>query len=408
MPYDIDTIRARFPALARIERGEPVAYLDGPAGTQVPDSVIAAMAGHFERGTSNHGGAFGASRDVDALEGRARAAMADFLGASPDEVIFGPNMTTLTFGISRALAHTWDSGDEVIVTKLDHDANVTPWVLAARDAGVTVRHVDFDPTDGRLDVDHLVAQLGPRTRLVALTHASNALGTIPSVQEIVDLAHSFGALTYVDAVHYAPHGTIDVASLDTDFLACSPYKFYGPHAGVLFAKSVHLESLTPYKVVPAPQTGPGRWETGTASFEAMAGVEAAVDYIASLGEGADRRSKIVDAHRVIGAHEARLAARFLNGVAELEHVTVYGITDAASLGERAPTFSVGVAGVPPNEVARRLGDRGIYVWDGDYYAVGVMEHLGVAADGGLTRIGFVHYSTTEEVDRVLSALDELG
>lgn len=405
MTYDVDEIRTRFPALARTEGGRTVAYLDGPAGTQVPRAVIEAMAGHLRTGTSNHGGAFAASREVDALEASARAAAADLLGASDDEVVFGPNMTTLTFAVSRALGAGWGPGDEVVVTRLDHDANVTPWVLAARDAGASVRVADFDVEDGRLDVDHLVSLLGPRTRLVAVTHASNALGTIPPVQEIVDLAHSFGALTYVDAVHYAPHGSIDVAALDTDFLACSPYKFYGPHSGVLYGKAEHLETVTPYKVVPAPDTGPGRWETGTASFEALAGIEAAVDHLASLGEGDDRRAALVDAYRAIGRHERSLAVRFLAGVAELPHVRVHGITDAPE--ERTPTFGVEVEGLAARRVAESLAERAIYVWDGHYYAVGVMDHLGVSDGGGLTRIGFVHYSTPDEVDRVLQALADL-
>jgi cysteine desulfurase family protein (TIGR01976 family) len=407
MTYDVEALRRHFPALARSEDGRPVAYLDGPAGTQVPESVIEAMAGHLRHGTSNHGGAFGASREVDDLEEAARAAASDLLGGDSDEVVFGPNMTTLTFAMSRSLAREWGPGDEVIVTRLDHDANVTPWRMAAEDAGATVRVTDFDPTDGRLDVDHLVSLLGPQTRLVAFTHASNALGTIPPVQEIVDLAHSFGALTYVDAVHFAPHGSIDVRKLDTDFLVCSPYKFYGPHAGVLYGKREHLGRLTPYKVVPAPDVGPGRWETGTASFETLAGVVAAIDHLAALGEGEDRRSRLVEAYRRIGGHERSLAERFLAGTSALDHVRVYGITDPAALGERAPTFAVGVAGLSSHEVATRLGDQGIYVWDGNYYAVGVMEHLGLAEEG-LTRIGFVQYSTEAEVDRVLDALASLA
>ena len=245
--------------------------------------------------------------------------------------------------------------------------------------------------------------LGPQTRLVAFTHASNALGTIPPVQEIVDLAHSFGALTYVDAVHFAPHGSIDVRRIDTDFLVCSPYKFYGPHAGILYGRREHLERLTPYKVVPAPDTGPGRWETGTAAFETLAGVAAAIDHLASLGEGPDRRARLADAYRLVSAHERGLAERFLGGLSGMGHVRVHGITDPAALDERAPTFAIEVRGLASREVAARLGGQGIYVWDGDYYAVGVMARLGLAEEG-LTRIGFVQYSTEGEVDRVLDAL----
>ncbi|MCU0281887.1 MAG: cysteine desulfurase-like protein, partial [Acidimicrobiia bacterium] len=278
---DVSAVRSRFPALSRTEEGRPVAYLDGPGGTQVPAGVIEAMAGRLRVGTSNIGGAFGASLEADAVVEAAREATADLLGGRPEEVAFGQNMTSLTFAVSRALARSWGPGDEVVVTRLDHDANVTPWRLAAADRGAAVRLVDFDPADGTLDLAHLERVLGSRTRLLAVTAASNALGTVPPVRRAADLAHAAGALVYIDAVHYTPHRLVDVAALGADFLACSAYKFFGPHTGVLWGREALLEALEAYKVVPAPDSGPGKWETGTQSFESLAGVAAAVDYLAS-------------------------------------------------------------------------------------------------------------------------------
>jgi len=406
-PFDVSAIRSRFPALARNEGGRPVAYLDGPGGTQVPEMVIEAMAHRLRAGTSNLGGSFAASREADEVTAAAREAGADFLGGRPEEVVFGQNMTSLTFAVSRALARTWGPGDEVVVTRLDHDANVTPWRLGAADRGAVVRVVDFDPADGALDLTHLESVLGPRTRVVALTAASNALGTVPPVRRAADLAHAAGALVFVDGVHYAPHRLIDVAALGADFLACSAYKFFGPHTGVLWGRADLLESLEAYKVVPAPASGPGKWETGTQSFESLAGVTAAVDYLAGLGEGSSRRERLAAAYAAIRRHEEGLAGRFLAGAAAMPHLRLYGLTDPARLGERTPTFALEVAGLPPGEAAHRLGAQGIHAWSGDYYAVGVMEHLGVAERGGLLRIGFAHYNTAEEADRALEALTGL-
>ncbi len=406
--FDLDAVRSRFPALARTEGGRPVAYLDGPGGTQVPAEVVEAVSGRLRVGTSNIGGAFGASREADAVVAAARQAVADLVGGRAEEVAFGQNMTSLTFAVSRALARAWGPGDEVVVTRLDHDANVTPWRLAAADRGAAVRVVDFDPADGTLDLSHLERLLGGRPRLLAVTAASNALGTTPPVRQAADLAHAAGALVYVDAVHYAPHRLVDVAALGADFLACSAYKFFGPHTGALWGKAGLLATLQAYKVVPAPEVGPGKWETGTQSFESLAGVAAAVDYLASLGEGACRRERLVAALAAIGDHEAALAARFLAGVAALPHLRLYGIADPARSAERTPTFALEVAGMSPDEASRRLGAQGIHTWSGDYYAVGVMERLGVAGRGGLLRIGFVHYNTAAEVDGVLGALEDLG
>ncbi|MBM3695601.1 MAG: cysteine desulfurase-like protein [Actinobacteria bacterium] len=402
---DLPAVRSRFPALARTEAGRPVAYLDGPGGTQVPTEVIEAIALRLRVGTSNLGGPFTASREAETVVEAARAAAADFVAGRPEEVVFGQNMTSLTFAVSRALARTWRPGDEVVVTRLDHDANVTPWRRAAAECGAEVRVVDFDPSDGTLEVSRLEAVLGERTRLLAITAASNALGTVPPVRRAADLAHAAGALVFVDGVHYAPHRLIDAAALGADFLACSAYKFFGPHTGVLWGRAPLLESLPAYKVVPAPDSGPEKWETGTQSFESLAGVAAAVDYLAGLGEGTTRRDRLAAALAAVGEHETALAARFLAGVAGIPHVRLYGPPGVTA---RTPTFALEVAGMPPAEASRRLGEQGIHTWSGDYYAVGVMEHLGVAPRGGLLRIGFVHYNTAEEVDRALEALAGLA
>jgi cysteine desulfurase family protein (TIGR01976 family) len=363
------------------------------------------MAGVHRRGISNLGGGFPGSDAAERITAEARSALADLFAASPGEIVFGQNMTSLTFAVSRALARDWGPGDEIVVTLLDHDANVTPWRLAAEDRGATVRTVPFDPAGGRLEPEAVAAAVGPKTRLVAVTHASNALGTVPDIGAIVEIAHSVGALAYVDAVHYTPHGLVDVAALGCDFLVASAYKFYGPHLGALYGRAEHLERFDTYRVIPAPPSGPGKWETGTQSFEALAGATAAVEHIASLGAGASRRDRIVDAQRRVGAHERTLMHQFLAGAAEIPGLRVYGITD--HLGERVPTFSVAVEGIAPARAVAHLRDAGLWVRSGHFYAVGVMEHLGVLDGGGLIRIGFVHYTTAGDVDRTLDALDGL-
>jgi cysteine desulfurase family protein (TIGR01976 family) len=327
-------------------------------------------------------------------------------------------MTSLTFALSRALARTWQAGDEIVVTRLDHDGNISPWLLAAEDRGLTVRWLDIRPEDCTLRLDQLPDLLNARTRLLAVTHASNAVGTMPDVQRAVRLAHDDGALAYVDAVHYAPHGLIDVQALDCDFLVSSSYKYFGPHTGVLYGKLEHLERLQAYKVRPAPQDPPGKWETGTQSFESLAGVRAAVDYIAAIGGGAAtgdepdapaaRRGRLERAFARIKHYEMGLSRRFLQGAASVPGLRVYGITDVERLDERAPTFAVSLQGYTPAQVARRLGEQGIFVWNGHYYALAVMERLGLLESGGLVRIGFVHYNTEDEVDRVLAALHDLA
>lgn len=401
--FDVDASRALFPALSRTHNGRPVAYLDGPGGTQVPASVIAAISGVLADGVSNLGGGFASSELAEEITISARRAGADLFGAAhPEEIVFGQNMTSLTFSMSRALARTWRPGDRIIVTSLDHEANVSPWRMAAADAGVAVDTARFDSHSFTLDAGAVEELLTDRTRLVAVTHASNALGSIPDISAIVGAAHRAGALTYIDAVHYAPHGAVDVAATETDFLVASAYKFFGPHTGLLYGRGERLEVLDAYKVRPAPAHGGGKWETGTQSFESLAGVTAAVDYLASLGEGGDRRSSIVDGHRVVDNYLSGLADRFLAGLGE--HISLYGISGTKG---RTPTFAVTVDGVAPDEAASRLAEDGLYVWSGHYYAVEPMAQLGLLDGGGAVRIGFVHTTTEDEVVRVLGSLNAL-
>ena len=402
MPLDVNAIRAQFPALLRTVGDEPAAYLDGPGGTQVPDRVIEAIGGFLRAGGSNLGGPFVTSRETDAITESARAAVGALYNASPDEIAFGQNMTSLTFAVSRALAATWEHGDNIVLTRLDHDGNVWPWARAAQETGVEVRWRDFDPDTGcRLNAETLSTLLDERTRLVAITHASNAVGTIVDIGSIVEEAHRTGALTYVDAVHYSPHGVVDVATTGTDFLVASAYKFFGPHTGCLYGRSDVLHELDAYKLRPAPTKPPGKWETGTQSFESLAGVTAAIDYIASLGEGETLRGRLVSSMTAIGEYERTLSTRFLDGIRDMSRIMLYGLP---SPDGRTPTFAIAVEGVRAAQVASDLGDQGIFVWSGDYYAVEVMRRLGVADEGGLVRIGFVHYNTPDEVDRVLEAL----
>jgi len=400
---ELNNVRERFPALRREVGSRTVAYLDGPGGTQVPRSVIDAMSDFLGAGASNLHGDFAASRASDAATFEARSAIADLFNAShPAEIAFGQNMTSITLAVSRAIGATLRPGDNVVVTRLDHDANVWPWVLAARDAGCEVRRVDFDPVAGcALDLDSMAAAVDDRTRVVAVTHASNAVGSIVDVAEVTRIAHRVGALVYVDAVAYAPHGSIDVQQIGCDFLVASAYKFFGPHTGCLYGRSDVLETLPVYKVRPAPDEAPDRWETGTQSFESLAGVTAAVDYLASLGTGGNRRDRLTDAMARIGEHEAVLARRFLDGFADLPGVRLFGTNDVK---HRAPIFAIEIDGRHPDAVAAELGAEGVFVWSGDYYAVEVMERLG-RAESGLVRVGFVHYNTRNEVDRVLAALE---
>jgi cysteine desulfurase family protein (TIGR01976 family) len=403
------SLRAQFPALQLEVNGQTAVFLDGPGGTQVPQSVIEGFSGYLTHGGSNSGGPFLTSRYTDAVTDAARQAMMDFYNARrPEEIIFGQNMTSLTFAISRAIARTWQPEDEIIVTRLDHDANISPWLLAAEDRGVTVRWLDFDPADCMLKLDSLPELLTEHTRLLAITYASNAVGSISDVATAVRLAHANNTLVYVDSVHYAPHGLVDVQALDCDFLVSSAYKYFGSHTGILYGKYELLDALAAYKVRPATNKPAGKWETGTPSFESLAGVTAAINYIAAIGgpEGT-RRQQLARAMSRIRTYEAGLSERFLRGATAVPGLHVYGITDLERLDERTPTFAVSLAGYTPAQVAEKLGEKGIFVWDGHYYAIAVMERLGLLDKGGLVRIGFVHYNTAEEVDRLLNALAEL-
>lgn len=413
MKLDLKWARAQFPSLKQTVNGYSAAYLDGPAGTQVPQRVIDAVRDYYEHSNANTCGAFATSRRSDAMIASARAAMADFFNCAPDELYFGPNMTTLTFALARAIGRDLQPGDEIVVTTLDHDANVAPW-RALEERGAVIRQVDIREEDCTLDMDDVRRKINPRTRVVAVGYASNAVGTINPVEEIVRLAHDAGALTFIDAVHSAPHCPIDVRALDCDFLACSPYKFFGPHMGCVYGKREHLLRFRPYKVRPATDALPDRWETGTQTHECIAGVEAAVDYLAEVGRRASagegdipRRQALLSAYRAIRQHEMTLATRMIEGLLQIPRLRFFGISDPARFTQRVPTVAVRLANHTPLEAATFLGERGIFTWDGNYYALNLTERLGVEQDGGFLRIGIVHYNTTEEVDHLLSALREL-
>jgi cysteine desulfurase family protein (TIGR01976 family) len=426
---DLTWARSQFPSLAQTVNGHPTVFLDGPGGTQVPQRVIDAISNYLRRDNANTCGAYSTSRHTDAMLVEARAAMADFLHCAADEIVFGPNMTTLTFSMSRAIERDLGPGDEILVTRLDHDANVSPW-LALEEKGVTVRWAEIHQEDCRLDLADLASKINHRTKLVAIGYASNAVGTINPVQEVVRLAHAAGALAYVDAVHYGPHGLIDVAALDCDFLVCSTYKFFGPHMGVLFGKREHLERLRPYKVRPLTDAAPNRWEWGTLNHECIAGITACVDYLAELGRGSKtnvgtaalgcrasearssgRRAAIVAAFEAIHSYEHALMERLMSGLRQIPKIKIYGITDPARFSERCPTLALRVINQTtdqtPLALATKLGDRGFFTWDGNYYALNLTEQLDVEKSGGFLRIGLVHYNTAEEVDRLLAALQEI-
>jgi len=409
---DIEWVRQQFPALQQTVNGQPAVFFDAPGGTQVPQRVIDAIAGYFSTSNANTHGAFLTSARTDQVIAGARAAMADFLNCSADEVVFGPNMTTLTLALSRAVGRELKSGDELLVTVLDHDANVSPWVCL-EERGVKVRTADIKRSDCTLDMFDLQAKIRRSTRLVAVGWAANAVGTINNVREAVRLAHAAGSMAFIDAVHYAPHGAIDVRALDCDFLACSAYKFFGPHLGILYGKREQLQRLRPYKLRASSELLPDRWETGTQNHECLAGLIAAVDYIADLGrrhkpEVASRREAILAAYEVIRQHERSLAERLITGLLEISGLTFYGIKDLARLDERTPTVAIRMEGHTPRELATKLGERGIFTWDGNYYAINLTERLGVETSGGMLRIGLAHYNTAEEVDRLLAELRGLA
>jgi cysteine desulfurase family protein (TIGR01976 family) len=408
--FPIDAVRSRFPALSRDVDGQPAVYFDAPGGTQACDTAIAAMAAHLSKGTANAGGAFATSVETDRLSDDAHAAIADLLGARPEEIAFGPNMTSLTFAVSRALARDWSEGDELVVTQLDHDANVAPWLEVAEDRGMTVRWLDFDPATGRWTLDDLATLLGPKTRLVALGVASNSLGTINPIAEAVKLVRGRSdAFVYVDAVQSVPHLVTDVAAMDADFVACSPYKFFGPHQGVLWMNPRLDEQVRAYKVRPAGNDGAHRFETGTPSFEGQAGMLGTVAYLEWLGELADpsansRRSRLVAAMTAATAYEHDLGNRLLAGFATIPGLRLWG---PPTMEGRVPTFSFTLSGHAAPAIAQHLANRGIFAWAGHFYAVEVAARLGLADKVGLLRVGLCHYNTAQEVDRLIAALSEI-
>ena len=450
LSLDLKWIRAQFPALTKEINGQPAIFFDGPGGTQIPSSVIDAMSDYLVSSNANVHGAFPTSMQTDELIASARSASADFLGCSPDEILFGANMTSLTFTLSRAISRAWQRGDEIIVTRLDHYANVSPW-KALEEKGVVIRFVDIDQEDCTLNMNHLENLLNERTRLVAVGYASNAVGTINDVATVVRLAHAVGALVFVDAVHYAPHGLIDVRSLDCDFLVCSVYKFFGPHVGILYGKREHLAHFRPYKVKPASDEVPWRWETGTQNHEGLAGLVAAINYLAKLGchicssvKGewdslttetennkeklfrpnhlstsvaqelkltenpySSRRAAITAAMIAISQYERELCEELVKGMLQIPRLTVYGITEASRFDWRTPTIGLRVLGQTPHSFAKQLGERGIFTWHGNFYALGLTEMLGVESKGGLVRIGLVHYNTVDEIHRLWELLEEM-
>ncbi|MBS1850406.1 MAG: cysteine desulfurase-like protein [Acidobacteria bacterium] len=409
---DLNWVRPQFPALTQIVNGHPAVFLDGPGGTQVPQRVLAAITDYLANSNANTHGVHATSRRTDAVIQAARAAMADFFHSDPDEVVLGANMTSLTFMISRSIGRELGPGDEILLTVLDHDANVSPW-RALEERGVTIRYVDIHEADCTLDLQDLASKLNPRTRLVAVGLASNAVGTINPVREIARLAHNVGALIYVDAVHYAPHGPIDVRALDCDFLVCSPYKFFGPHAGVLYGKREHLQRFRPYKVRPNTDAIPACWEQGTLNHESIAGVTACVDYLADLGRrvepgAATRRAALDAAYQAIQQHERELITLLINELLTIPGLKLYGIPEASRVEQRCPTISIRVAGHTPMQLSTKLAEQGFFTWEGNFYALGLSERLNVEKDGGLLRIGLAHYNTREEVERLVVALKKIA
>ncbi|MEN4041108.1 MAG: cysteine desulfurase-like protein [Anaerolineaceae bacterium] len=419
MPLDLSIIRSQFPAL---QQHAGVIFLDNPGGTQIARQSLERLTAYLTQHNANHGGAFATSQRSDAILDDAHAAMADFYNATrPAEIIFGNNMTTLTLHISRSIARTWNAGDTIVVTRLDHDANATPWVLAAQERGVTVRWVDFDIEDGTLKLDDYAATLETHPRLVAVGYASNALGTINPVKKLVQMAHAVGAQVYIDAVQYAAHGPIDVQDLGCDFLVSSAYKFFGTHAGILYGRYDLLDELFAYKVRPATDDLPGRFETGTQNHEGIAGVLGAIEYLAWVGQtfGQDylekyagqfsgRRLHLKQAMSAIRAYEFELSRAVLDVLAEIRGVRLYGLDDARRLAERVPTFAFTLQGWRPRQVAQALARQKIYVWDGNYYAINVTERLGLEESGGMVRVGPVHYNTLEEIRRLGEALASIA
>jgi cysteine desulfurase family protein (TIGR01976 family) len=405
---NVAELRSRFAALQRrLPNGWPIAFLDGAGGSQLPDTVIEAVAGHLSTSFANIHGVFVTALETDETIARARTAAADFTGADPEEISFGANMTTLSFLLAHAVARTLDVGDEIVVTALDHDANVAPWHLVAQERGLIVRTAPVHHDDATLDVEALEQLIGLRTRVVAFPLASNAVGSITEAARICRAAHTVGALAWVDAVHYAPHRRLGFAALGADALFYSPYKCFGPHLGVAAIRRELAERLPADRVRPAWETPPGhRFETGTQSHEALAGLIAAVDYLAELGAGDERQGRLNDAFERIERHESELSLRFLERICAIDGLTVYGITDPSRIAERTPTFCLSIDGFAPHELSKALADHGFFTWHGNFYALELMETLGLEARGGAVRISFLHYNTVPEVDRCADVLEQ--
>ena len=415
---DLSPLRSQFPALQQIdETGSPYVFFDGPGGTQVPQVVMDTMADYFKNANANCGGPFITSYRNDDVIHQARLAMADFLNADSEiEIVFGANMTTLTFNFSRAIGRSLQPGDEIIVTRLDHDANISPWV-ALEERGIVIKWADFTAPDCRLDLDQLHSLMSAKTRLVAVGYASNAVGTVNPVKKIAAMAHEIGARVWVDAVHYAPHRPIDVQSIDCDFLVCSAYKFFGPHVGIAWGKYDWLEELEAYKVRPANPDPPIKFETGTLNHEGLAGVTAAIDYMAQVGRDYGsglssefenfngRRKELKQAMGAIAAYERPLFAYMLEELKKINGINIYGIVNEDEFDERCPTVAFTRENHTPESIAAGLGKNGIFVWHGNYYALAVTEKLGVEDSGGMVRVGLAHYNTKEEVDRFLTEVD---
>ncbi len=411
---EINLLRGQFPAFQRMIDGIPVAYFDGPAGTQVPQRVADAVSSYLLSSNANHAGLFATAIESDQMLDAARVGFSEFVGADdPAEIYFGQNMTSLTFAFSRAISQTWSSGDEIILTRMDHDANVTPWVLAARDRGIKVNYVDFDQETFRLDIDQLESYLNTNTRLVAVGCAANAAGTINPVTEICRLAKRYQAKVFLDAVHYAPHRLIDVKEFGCDFLVCSAYKFFGPHTGIFWGKRQLLEGLEAYKVRPATNRLPGKWMTGTQSHEGIVGSLEAVDYIADIGRDLrgdptlGRRDSLIAAFSAIGRYEQKLTDIMLSGFKSIPGIQLFGIADPCRPDLRVATFSIICRGISTADFAKRLCDRGHFVWHGHYYALQFSEQLGLEPEG-MVRIGMVHYNTVEEVNRLLDDIRSIA
>jgi len=423
MTLDLNRVRDQFPSLGLTDSGTRRIYLDNPGGTQVARQTLDRMTHYLLHCNANKDGAFRTAIESDEILHEARVAMADLLNAaSTDEIVFGPNMTTLTFALSRALGRWLNPGDEIVITRLDHDANIAPWLWVAEDREAIVRWVDIRPEDCTLDMADFESQITDRTKIVACGYASNAVGTINDLKAVIDMAHAAKALVFVDAVQYVPHGPTDVQGLDCDFLACSAYKFFGPHTGTLWGKYEKLDRLPAYKVRPAKNKPPYKFETGTQNHEGIAGTLGAVEYLAWVGEAfgdksqypkpqnpkSQRRAQLEEAMRLMVEYEQEVSRRLIGGLSQIPGLKVWGITDLNRLNRRVPTVSFTLKGWHPLEIAKKLAEQNIFVWDGHYYAVAIMDRLNLQHSGGMVRVGAAHYNTLEEIDQLIEAVRELS